>query len=572
MKTPILTTISVLFMLLPLHPLYAAQIQASVDRNPVSLNESFQITFQTTETPDDEPDFSALQQDFDILSQSQNSKSSWINGKSSKTLLWIVNVMAKQTGNLIIPAIIFGDDSSQPIPVQVIEATGNKAGQTDTDVFLEVEANPQSPYVQAQVLYTLRLYRRVEIAQASLTEPELPDAVIEKLGDDNNFNTQINGVDYWVTERKYAIFPQKSGQMEIKPLQLTAQVVTSTRPSFSGFFNPQMTQTQRVTSQPVTLDVKPVPASFNGRHWLAAEQLYLKEEWSGDPQKMKVGEPLTRTLTVLANGSTVSQLPELNTAKPAVSGAEGADAQLKSYPDQPVLQEQKKADGVIAFREEKIALIPSKAGSYTLPAIEVPWFNTKTQKMEIAKIPETSLTALEVEGAQQAPQIPAAPPAAQAAKIHTKPLVQTQQSNIWLWVSVFLALGWLATLIYLFSKRRGAKQTVIDDSANRIRLEDSLKNLKKACHANDPFAAKEALLAWARQKGTGEANLISLGAIAAQSDARLRDEILLLNQVLYGKDADQWQGKKLFQAFVENKARKTVAAVDDDGLEPLYRL
>jgi hypothetical protein len=333
-----------------------------------------------------------------------------------------------------------------------------------------------------------------------------------------------------------------------------------------------MTQTQRVTSQPVTLDVKPVPASFNGRHWLAAEQVYLKEEWSGDPQKMKVGEPLTRTLTVLANGLTVSQLPELNTAKPAVSGAEGADAQLKSYPDQPVLQEQKKADGVIAFREEKIALIPSKAGSYTLPAIEVPWFNTKTQKMEIAKIPEISLTALEVEGAQQAPQIPAAPPTAQAAKIHTKPLVQTQQSNIWLWVSMFLALGWLATLIYLFSKRRGAKQTVIDYSANRIRLEDSLKNLKKACHANDPFAAKEALLAWARQKGTGETNLISLGAIAAQSDARLRDEILLLNQVLYGKDADQWQGKKLFQAFVENKARKTVAAVDDDGLEPLYRL
>ena len=286
---------------------------------------------------------------------------------------------------------------------------------------------------------------------------------------------------------------------------------------------------------------------------------------------MKVGEPLTRTLTLLANGSMVSQLPELNTAKPAVRGAEGTDAQLKSYPDQPVLQEQKKADGIIALREEKIALIPSKAGSYILPAIEVPWFNTKTQKVEIAKIPETSLTALEVEGAQQAPQIPAAPPAAQAAKIQTKPLVQTQQSNIWLWVSVFLALGWLATLIYLFSKRT-AKQPVFDDSAERIRLEDSVKSLKKACHANDPFAAKDALLAWARQKGAGETNLISLGAIAAQSDARLRDEILLLNQVLYGKDADQWQGKKLFQAFVENKARKTVAAVDDDGLEPLYRL
>jgi hypothetical protein len=45
-----------------------------------------------------------------------------------------------------------------------------------------------------------------------------------------------------------------------------------------------------------------------------------------------------------------------------------------------------------------------------------------------------------------------------------------------------------------------------------------------------------------------------------------------LNQVLYGKAADQWQGKKLFQAFVENKAREKIAVTDDDKLEPLYRL
>jgi len=74
------------------------------------------------------------------------------------------------------------------------------------------------------------------------------------------------------------------------------------------------------------------------------------------------------------------------------------------------------------------------------------------------------------------------------------------------------------------------------------------------------------------QSGTGAANVISLGAIAAQSDARLRDEILLLNQVLYGKEAGQWQGKKLFQAFVENKAREKIVVTDDSSLEPLYRL
>ncbi|WP_031437283.1 BatD family protein [Methylobacter tundripaludum] len=553
-----------LLLLLNLVPgnVFAAQIGVSFDRNPVSLDESFQIIFTANDTPDNDPDFGPLEQDFEILGQSQSSNSSWINGQSSKTIQWTVNVMAKHPGSLVVPAVKFGDDASQPASVLVTQATANKAVDTDDDLFLEVEATPQSPYVQSQVLYTVRLYRRVEIAQASLNEPELGDAVIEKLGDDSNYNTQINGVNYLVTERKYSIFPQKSGSLTIKPLMLTAEVVANTRPNFNGFFNSQMTKTKKISSKSVTLDVKPAPATFTGKHWLSAEQLVLKEEWSGDNQQMKVGEPLTRTLTLLAKGTTVGQLPEINIGK--------IDDRLKTYPDQPVLQEQKKPEGLIAFREEKIAIIPSKAGFYKLPAIEIPWFNSQSQKMEIAKIPETAITALDAAGTQQAPVIPVAPAevqqpqkAEQLTPITTPP----QQQNIWLWVSVFLASGWLATLAYFLIKR-SAKKPVAEKSEREIRLEDSVKSLKKACADNNAAAAKDALLAWGRQK-YGAA---SLGAIAELSDARLRDEILYLNRILYSREPDQWQGKKLFQAFVENKAREKIAATDDDKLEPLYRL
>jgi hypothetical protein len=53
-----------------------------------------------------------------------------------------------------------------------------------------------------------------------------------------------------------------------------------------------------------------------------------------------------------------------------------------------------KNDGMVAFREEKIALIPGQAGSYTLPPIEIPWWNTQTQKMEVARIAARTLTAI----------------------------------------------------------------------------------------------------------------------------------------------------------------------------------
>ncbi|WAK02180.1 BatD family protein [Methylobacter sp. YRD-M1] len=560
--SPYRTALLYLLLLLNAPWLSAAEINVAVDRSSVNLNESFQITFTATDSPDDDPDFTPLEQDFEILGQSQSTHSSWINGSSSKTIQWVLQVMAKHAGNLTVPAVQFGDDVSQPTTVQVTENATNKDVPANSDLFLEVEASPEGPYVQSQVLYTMRLYRRVEISQASLNEPELADAVIEKLGDDSNYSTQINGEDYWVTERKYAIFPQKSGRMTIKPLALTAQVVTATRPSFGGFFNSRMTKTQRVASQSITLDVKPAASSFTAQHWLPAEQLHLNQEWSGDIEHMKVGEPLTRTLTLLAKGATVSQLPELSSAK--------TQDQLKSYPDQPVLKEQKKSDGVIAFREEKIALIPSKEGSYKLPAIEVPWFNTKTQQMEVARIPETTIYAVAAAGTQAAAPVPAKAPVETAPKPETvEPALvgQTQQGNIWLGVSGFLAVGWLATLVYFLS-RRPVEKPVPPAATTDVNVNDSIKKLKQACSDNDAVAAKDALLDWGRQKFVAT----NLGAIASSCDARLRDEILLLNQALYGRDAGQWQGKRLFQAFSENKARERITQAADSGLEPLYRL
>lgn len=538
----------------------AADITASVDRNPVSLDESFQIIFTATESPDDDPDFSPLEQDFSILSQSSSSRSSWINGKSSKTIQWTLNVMAKQAGNLVIPQLNFGNDISQSTNVLVTQSSPNKAVNTNEDLFIEVEATPENPFIQSQVIYTLRLYTRVDIAQARLNEPELTDAVIEKLGEDRTYNTQVNGVNYTVTERKYAIFPQKSGQLTIKPLVLTAEVLTSGRPGFNSFFNSQMTKTKRVESKAITLDVKPVPASFNGKHWLSAVQLVLKQEWSGDIQQVKVGEPLTRTLTLVAKGTTVGQLPELNPTY--------TNDQLKAYPDQPVLKEQKNSDGILAFREEKVALIPSKAGAYTLPAIEIPWFNTKSQKMEIAKIPETTLTTVAVAGTQPAPVGLAVAPVT-PKQIEANPAISNeQQTNTWLWVSGFLAIGWLMTVIYFLTKRADTKP-VSENDAMEIHLKDCIKNLKSACTRNDAATAKDALIEWGRHKF----NVSNLGALAVLCDARLRDEILHLNQALYGKEISQWEGKKLFQAFTENKAReKTAVTKEDKSLEPLYRL
>jgi len=545
----------VLFLLLS-QTAWATEIKATVDRNPVSINESFQITFTATASPDDDPDFSPLERDFEILNQSHRNNMSWINGKSTRSIQWILNVIPRHAGKLVIPSVSFGDDVSQPVEIVVTKGLVPNNSNND-DLFLEVEVTPERPYVQSQILYTLRFYRRVQIAQASLNEPELKDAVIEKLGEDNNYNTDINGVAYVVTERKYALFPQKSGTATIAPLVLTAEVVSKSRPRFNGFFNRQITKTKRVTSRAITLDVQAAPDDFTGKHWIPAEQVYIEEKWSGDTENMKVGEPLTRTLTILAKGTTVAQLPELH--------SEIKTGQLKTYPDQPILKEKKEADGLIALREEKIAYIPSKSGSYNLPAIEIPWFNTQTQTMEIARIEERNISTIVSVSLQKSDAVIESP--GQINTVDSDPVIHTVENNFWMWSSIALALGWLMT-VFFFIYKSSAKSREKPVDIREIKLKETVKALKQACAENNNVAAKDALLAWGRIKF----NTSSLSAIASNSEARLRDEIELLNQSLYANRQGKWQGKKLFQYFVENSAREKVAKKTDDELEPLYKL
>ena len=242
----------------------------------------------------------------------------------------------------MIPPIAFGSDLSKPLKISVTYAP-QPSSQTSDELFLEVSASPEKPYVQSQVIYVLKVFRRVQIAQASLADPEIKDAVVEKLGDDSTYSTQINGLDYWVTERKYAIFPQQSGVFTIAQVTLNAEVISHQRPHFNGFFNQQITQAKRVSSQAITLNVQAVPKNFDHPQWLSAESLHLEEHWSNNALQTQAGEPLTRTLTLVAKGATVGQLPEL-VGQWAVDG-------VKSYPDQPVLKEDKQSDGLLASRE-----------------------------------------------------------------------------------------------------------------------------------------------------------------------------------------------------------------------------
>ncbi len=400
----------------------AASVSVTLEPNPVHLDESFSVVFKAGKAPDGEPDFSPLKKSFTILGQSRSSHISIINGDYNKTIEWTLTLMAKREGQLTIPPIAFGNDRSEPVTVTVAGGAVADAGR-DAEVFLEVEAEPKNPYVQAQILYTVRVLvrRGASLNSADLSEPSLADALIEKLGDDKSYAASREGLGYRVIERKYAIFPQKSGPAVIEPMVLEAQLSAGGHSVFDRFFNHLPSRTLRVRSGAVPLQVKAVPAAFTGKRWLPASKLELEEAWSKYPPQTTAGEPITRTLSLKAESATVGLLPELAPKLPARKPGE----EIKQYPDQPFLNEEKHFNGINSIRQEKTALVITEAGDYTLPGLEIPWWNTRTDQMQIARIPERLVSVLPApQTSQQPAQV--APPAAETP---TQPASRPRQRH-----------------------------------------------------------------------------------------------------------------------------------------------
>jgi hypothetical protein len=557
-----------------------AKVAVITERDTVSITDSFSIIFEVDTSVRGNPNFSPLEKDFDILSRSQSTNISIINGRQTATTRWTLDVIAKRTGTLTIPEISFGQQHSPVKKITIAAGPKVGAGQAGEDIFIEVEAQPRDPYVQAEVIYTVRLFRAVNTHNTSLSDPRVSGAkaVIEKLGDDISYESFRNGKRYRVVERKYAIFPQSSGTLTLEPVLFTGQLGSRT-PLLFGPFGGQSRTTRR-RSERIQLTARPIPDSFQNGRWLPTTQLQLHEIWSKDPPVFRVGEPITRTLALIADGLTAGQLPEI---KPSLPPG------FKQYPDQPILDDQINKEGVVGIRQEKIALIPTTDGDAVLPALDIPWWNTEQERIEHARLPERKITvqaAAPAAAAQHVPRaanklypktstpsmVPPIAPPPERSDERTKSSVLAQEKPVlWIVVSTILAMGWAGTaMVWWLNRTNKYRGKIINSSKSELKL--AVKRIKQGCVHNNPRESKDALLRWAAIHWHPNPPT-SLDTISLLTGGPLQAEIKKLNQSLYGRHTDTWNGSELWQAFQHySTALRTFPKSAEDGLEPLYRV
>ncbi|MBU1299519.1 MAG: BatD family protein, partial [Bacteroidetes bacterium] len=327
----------------------------SVDRNRIAMGEQFEITFTLSGSGKNfqPPPFS----DFLVLSgPNQSTSTQFINGNLSQSISYSYILQPRSEGkftiesatiesggkrvqsNNIIIEVTKGSQQPQRQSQQSSEES-NLSKQIAENLFLRVSVDKKNVYQGEQITATYKLYTRANIVKYSVTKvPSLTGFWAQEidLPKTLQFETEVlNGIQFRVaTVKKTALFPQRSGTLELDPMEseFVVQVQTRRRGGdvFDQFFNDPFfgnisNVNYKAKSEPLKINVKPLPTHNLPSSFSGAVGKFSMEAWI-DKQETKMNEPVMLKVKISGRGNLklieplkLSIPPDLESYEPKIS-------------------------------------------------------------------------------------------------------------------------------------------------------------------------------------------------------------------------------------------------------------
>ena len=474
---------------------------------------------------------------------------------------WTYQLSPKQVGIITIAPIHVSGEKTQALQLTVNAAQNNSQSAYTDDIFTEVELDRDSAYVQQQILLTIRINDSKGMRNIGLENINLTDAFVKEISN-TFFDRSINGRNYRTYQIQYAIFAQKSGSLTIPAININGEIIDSSRRS--GFFGPS-TKPVRLITDSQSIVIKPPIITATNDTWLAAKNLQVKEIWSQDPNNLIVGDSITRTTIISATGLTGEQLPILT-----LENIKG----VKYYSDKADVSDKIQNTDIVSRRTERHTLVFTEAGTVTLPKINIPWFNTVSENMQLASLKEMSFHIKPNPTLQQATQLPIISNPTIAAAINTSALatnnmeMHTNHTDLWRW-QISTAIGFLlatifATLLFIAYRKSHLSPKIVE--SKNIQHFD-LNTLKRACTQQQHAAIKQQVMAWAKQYFAPQV-VYSLSDVRRLStNEQLQDHLDELERACYGQ-VHQLISDALYIEI--ESAEKSKRNTHSKGLKNLY--
>jgi len=331
-----------------------------------------------------------------------------INGKttSESSVSYTYILVADKEGTYTIgPASVKVDGAtytSNSVQIKVISEENIPKGQSgggnsstrggsttlsSNDAFIRAIVSKNNIYEQEGFTVTFRLYTTYNVTNLGKIQfPEFEGFMVEEVDLPANQQMQIekfNGRNYYTADlRKTLLFPQRSGKITIPSgrIEMVFSVPSGRRiESFFGSQEVMVDVKKALVTNPVTIDVKPLPAdkpeSFTG----AVGQFTFHPTIT--TQQTRANEPITLTLEIRGTGNLkLIQNPKIEFP----SNFEVYDPTVDN-------KVQITSNGLTGTKKIQYLVIPRYEGKYTIPAIEFSYFDLSTRAYKILKSPEYSI-------------------------------------------------------------------------------------------------------------------------------------------------------------------------------------
>ncbi|RBW50007.1 BatD family protein [Marinobacter sp. F3R11] len=556
-------------------PAYAGELSVETDKNRLYEGEVLTLTVKGTTNIDinlnnlfefdmsslPSPDIEKVTPEFEILARNQRYNIRTGNGDMVGEITWTYQLAPTTVGELTIPPLTFKDSVSRPLTIEVVDGNPPDQAGANREAFIELTADKAEVYVQEQLILTVRLFFRGNLIRGELSDPEHPNAIIEPLGKQREFFRDRDGVRYRVVERRYAMFPQTPGPLNLPAIRFEGQA-RDTDGSLKFL---------RDSASLFEVPVKDVPTEFSGTTWLPATSLTLTESGMPATLNLKTGDNLTRTLSLQASGLPSEALPPLPSSVP-----DG----LRSYPEEPARNTSVGPDGVTSTLTQTSALVPVAAGELLLPAVRIPWWDTESDSEKVAVIPAQTLNVTLADNAG----IPASPTTDQDNSFpESRGEADTDNRNhpahddrFWQWVSLVLAGIWILTMLAWWKTRKISPRAPAGietaGNENERAVFEQLLHAAKEGSASTPGL----FVTWANLHSPGQGFRSAADVFSVYPETELEAQLRQLQASLFSREQNSeekyrttWNGSALVEA-IRQARRKMEGSTSKADLPPLY--
>ena len=448
----------------------AEELTASVDRQSVYANETFQLELQAETRLDFNlfsmfnprdlniplPDTEPLRKSFRILDRNQHMAIQTENGVNEGTVTWTFLLTPREPGTLTIPSLAFRELQSEPIQIKVIPGVAPPEEDRPPEARLEVALSEEDVYTQQQVIMTQRVFYKPPLIRGKLSTPEILDATVRTLGEQREFRAQRDGREWQVVERRFALVPQSPGTLMIP--EQTFRARKRNRHGDLEFIH--------VASPAQQLQVNPPPDAFSGELWLPARELEIKDEWSSPRAALRAGDSVTRAIRIRAVGVAPQALPRIDIDYPE---------SLREYP-QPWESESRLTDESIeAHLHKRSALVPIEPGTVRLPPVSIKWWDVAQDRERITTIDASEIQIAPARGADADEEKSSPTASGEKPEIRLPHSPGASLPPLWFWLAIVLATGWLLTGIAWWRNRHLTRASSDglspEEKANRERFQ-----------------------------------------------------------------------------------------------------